>query len=161
MLARFARLRAALSGTAAAAETVLTGVVTAGLGELVMVETAAGTVRAMLVGETGAPITADEGDAMDAVGKSVQLSVRADAVTLQEPSSISPTSKTSARNRVRGTVAELSPGQEVVTVAVDIGLPDPLLALVTRESVDKLGLEPGSAVVATFKATATRGTTLD
>ncbi len=158
MLSRFARLRAALSGTAAAAESVLTGRVTAGVGELVMVETPAGTIRALLVDESGRPVAGDGGDAMNAVGSTVQVSLRADALTLHAPSDVPPTAATSARNRIRGTVTNLSRGVEVVTVAIDVGASDPVLALVTTESVTKLGLEPGADVVATFKATATRAT---
>jgi molybdate transport system regulatory protein len=153
LLARFDRLRAALAGTAAARETVLAGEVTAADGELASVRTAAGPVRALFVAG-GEPTAATP-------GTTVQVSVRADAVTLNDPADAPPTGATSARNRFEGTVTALEPGETVVSVGVDVGGADPLWALVTAESVSRLALEPGRGVVATFKATATRATSLD
>lgn len=159
LLARFDRLKTALTGTTAVEETVLEGRVVARDGELATVETAAGTVRAL------AP-NVDR----------VQVAVRADSVTLHDPDEAPPAGGTSARNRFSGTVARLDRGEAValVTVTLDDGEdatetePDEeaaeaverptLAALVTADSVGRLDLSPGRAVVATLKATATRAT---
>jgi molybdate transport system regulatory protein len=145
LIARLRRLQVALSGTAGAEEVVLSGTVVGRDGELGRVETPAGTVRALLPEETD-------------VDDPVQVSVRADAVTLHEPGDLPGAGTTSARNRFAGTVERARRGESVVTVSVKVGASDPLLALVTVESVERLGLVPGVGVVATFKATATRAT---
>lgn len=141
LLARFDRLQAAFAGTAAAAETVLDGRVTARDGELVTVETDAGVVRAL---------------AADVDAERVQVAVRADSVTLQAPSEAPADDATSARNRLAGTVERIDRRETVATVAVDVRADRPLLALVTVDSVDRLGLNAGAEVVATWKATAMR-----
>lgn len=141
LLARFDRLQAAFAGTAAAAETVLDGRVTARDGELVTVETGAGAVRAL---------------AVDAADGRVQVAIRADSVTLHAPPEAPADDATSARNRLPGTVERVDRRETVATVAVDVGAGRPLLALVTVDSVDRLGLEPDDEVVATWKATAMR-----
>jgi molybdate transport system regulatory protein len=142
LLARFDRLRAALSGVAAAEECVLEGRVVGRDGELATVETSVGTVRAL------APADID----------CAQVSLRADAVTLHGPNGAPPAGGTSARNRLSGTVTAVERGEAVahVRVAVDGTESVTLVALVTLESVERLSLAPGTAVVATFKATATR-----
>jgi molybdate transport system regulatory protein len=145
LLARFDRLRAALSGTAQVAETVFEGTVTERAGELALVETPAGTLRALV---------ADVADA----GVTVQVSVRADAVTLHAPDDAPDDGATSARNRFSGTVASLDRGEAVARVGLDVGTETPLTALVTVESVERLALAVGDDVVASFKATATRAT---
>jgi len=142
LLAAFERTRTGFEGVAGVAETVLTGPITERDGELVSVETDAGPVRAL----------APDGDGV------VQLSVRADAVTLTDPADTPVPEHTSARNRFTGTVEEITVGERIAQVAVDIGIDDPVLALVTEDSRAKLGLGVGSDVVASFKATATRGT---
>jgi molybdate transport system regulatory protein len=148
-LARFDRLRAALAGTAAAEESVVPGEVVAVEGELGRVETDAGTLRALLTDEV------EPGDA-------VQVAVRADAVTLHAPDEAPAGGGTSARNRFAGRVASLDVGDAVARVAVDVAGGTTLAALVTVESVERLALAPGTDVVATFKATATRASrTLD
>ena len=175
LLARYDRLRTALSGTAAVEETVLTGRVVDRDGELATVETPAGRLRAL----------APEADR-------VQVTVRADSVTLHAPDDAPSAGGTSARNRFEARVTGVDRGEAValVTVAVDDqeegeaneddagtvrgdgdegsdGRADAdvdgearptLAALVTLDSVDRLSLEPGSRVVATLKATATRAT---
>jgi molybdate transport system regulatory protein len=145
LLARHARLGAALAGTAGAAESVFEGTVTAREGELAVVETAAGALRALAVGDP----TPTEGD-------SVQVSVRADAVTLHDPEATPSPDATSARNRCSGTTTGVERGDAVADVTVDVGAGDPLAALVTVDSADRLSLAEGVAVVASFKATATR-----
>jgi len=159
LLARFDRLRTALSGTTAVAETVLSGRVVARDGELATVETPAGSLRALA------------GDA-----ERVQVVVRADAVTLHAPADAPPAGGTSARNRFSGRVARVDRGEAVALVTVALaddtaasgdalvadadadGDGPTLAALVTVDSVERLALAEGSPVVATLKATATRAT---
>lgn len=143
LLARFDRLQTAFSGTAEAEETVLRGEVIDRDGELATIETDAGRVRAL------APADAD--------GEEVAVALRADAVTLHDPAEAPPAGGTSARNRFAGEVARVDRGEAVARVVVDVGAGQ-LVALVTVDSVEKLGLTPGRAVVATCKATATRAT---
>ncbi|GAA0206477.1 TOBE domain-containing protein [Halobaculum roseum] len=147
LLARFERLTAALAGTAGAAESVFDGGVTGREGELAVVDTDAGPLRALAVGD---PEPAD--------GDAVQVSVRADAVTLHEPSGTPSPDATSARNRFPGVAAAVDRGDAVVEVRIDVGAGEPLSALITVDSADRLGLHEGSEVVASFKATATRAT---
>lgn len=142
LLAAFERTRTGFEGVADIAETVLIGEVIGADGELVTVETDAGPVYALAPGAEG----------------TVQLSVRADAVTLTAPDDTPIPEHTSARNRFPGTVRRIESGERIARVAVDVGADDPLLALVTADSREKLGLETGRDVVASFKATATRGT---
>lgn len=139
LLARFDRLREAFAGTAAAEEAVLSGRVLARDGELATVETAAGRLRAL------APGLAD----------AVEVSVRADAVTLLDPGSAPPPGATSARNRLSGRVESVDRLESVVRVEVAVDGAT-LVAFVTADSVDRLDLAAGRAVVATFKATTTR-----
>ncbi|MFB6205144.1 MAG: TOBE domain-containing protein [Haloglomus sp.] len=143
LLARFDRLRTALSGVAAAEECVLAGRVVRRDGELATVATSVGEVRAL------APPDIER----------VQVSLRADAVTLHAPDEAPPAGETSARNRLRGSVTAVERGESVAHVRARVEGDDgsvELVALVTLESVDRLGLSPGVGVVATFKATATR-----
>jgi len=141
LLSRYDRLRAEFTGVAETAETVLTGRVVDRDGELATVETLAGTVRALV------PEDGDE----------VRLTLRADAVTLQSPSKSPDPDRTSARNRLEGTVLTVDTGEAVALVTVDVGGDVRLSALVTESSVEKLRLHRGTPVVASFKATATRG----
>ncbi|SFG62582.1 molybdate transport system regulatory protein [Halopelagius inordinatus] len=149
VLARFDRLHAALSGTAGVPETMAPGTVTGVEGELCDVETEAGRVRA--IGD----------EAVREPGRPVQVSVRADAVTLHAPDDAPAPGATSARNRLDGAVEAVERGDAVVRVAVDVGFSDPLWALVTADSADRLGLAPGAGVVASWKATATRATAVE
>lgn len=140
LLARFARLRAEFSGVAAAPHTVLTGAVVDRDGELATVETAIGPVRAL------ASLDADR----------VEVSVRADAVTLNAVGEAPDHDGTSARNRFTGEVEALDAGETIATVVLALEDGVRITALVTLASVERLGLEPGAEAVATFKATATR-----
>ena len=108
-------------------------------GELSTVETDAGRVRAL----------APEAEA-------VQVTVRADAVTLHAPDEAPPEAATSARNRFAGQVVAIDTGAVVARVLVDVGAESPLAALVTMASVENLTLCEGAEVVVSFKATATR-----
>jgi len=149
LLTRFERLRAALAGTASVAESVLTGTVVEREGELGVVDTGGGRIRALLVAAD--TIT---------VGDSVQVSVRSDAVTLHDRSAAPTADATSARNRFEGTVAEIDRGDSVASVTVSIGDDLTITALVTHESLARLDLDTGVPVVLSFKATATRAVPL-
>ncbi|WP_331236651.1 TOBE domain-containing protein [Natronorarus salvus] len=139
---RFGRLEAASSGLATVGKTVLEGRVVDRTGELGVVETGVGRLRALVPPES----------------ESVEVSIRADAVTLTAPSESPDEDGTSARNRFSGTVRSIDAGETVATVTVDVGGETPLSALVTRSSLDRLDLAPGTEVEVSFKATATRAT---
>jgi len=140
LLARFERLCSGLSGVATAEETVLSGVVEEREGELGIVNTEAGRVKAIV------PPDVDR----------VQVAVRSDAVTLNEPGDAPEPDATSARNRFAGTVTAVDRGTALARVTIDVGAASSLVVVVTVDSVDRLDLEPGREVVASFKATATR-----
>jgi molybdate transport system regulatory protein len=151
LLTRFARVRAAFAGTAETEAAVLRGRVRDRDGELATVETPVGDVRALLFEDVS----------------TVQVAVRADAVTLHDPVESPAADDSSARNRFTGTVAAVDRRESVALVSVTVrgdtagneeSSTVPLPVLVTAESLDRLGLEPGRAIVATFKATATRAT---
>lgn len=142
LLARFDRLRAGYSAIAETSEAVLPGTVVERSGELGTVETAAGPVGALV------PPAAD----------AVDVTIRADAVTLHEPGDTPANGATSARNRFEGRVAAVERGAAISHVTVDVGAATTLYALVTEASRRQLALEPGTVVVASFKATATRAT---
>jgi len=84
------------------------------------------------------------------VGPRVRACLRPENVTLQAVSEGAVA--TSARNAFAGTVTEVRPRGAEARVTVDCGFP--LVALLTRLSVEEMGLAPGSKVVASFKATA-------
>ena len=58
----------------------------------------------------------------------------------------------STRNRLPGTVTEVVKGEAAARVSIQVG-DDHMVALITRESADELGLEAGKRVVALVKAT--------
>jgi molybdopterin-binding protein len=58
----------------------------------------------------------------------------------------------SVRNRFPGIVTEIKRDKLAATVELLCG-PNRILAFVTREAVDEMGLEPGMRAVATVKAT--------
>ena len=60
--------------------------------------------------------------------------------------------KISTRNRLPGTITEVVEGEAAAKVEMRVG-DNHLVALITRESADELGLEPGKEVVALIKAT--------
>ena len=59
---------------------------------------------------------------------------------------------TSARNRLPATVNRITSAGPHASVALDAGFP--LVALITKQSLEELALEPGATVLASFKATA-------
>ncbi len=84
-----------------------------------------------------------------AAGDGVLVCVRPEDVTIGPAGDGGPTS---ARNRLPATVARITPAGPWVRVELDAGFP--LVALITKQSLDELSLAPGSAVVARLKATA-------
>ena len=58
----------------------------------------------------------------------------------------------STRNRLPGTVTEVVKGEAAAKVTLQVG-DNRMVALITRESADELGLEPGKQVSALVKAT--------
>jgi molybdate transport system regulatory protein len=60
--------------------------------------------------------------------------------------------KTSARNALGGTVVRFTDGAVNAEVVLDIGDGHEIVAIVTRDSVEALGLAPGRAAVALIKA---------
>ena len=60
--------------------------------------------------------------------------------------------KLSSRNRLPGRIMEVVKGEVAATVGMQVG-DNHVVALITRESVDELGLEPGQDVIAVVKAT--------
>jgi molybdopterin-binding protein len=58
----------------------------------------------------------------------------------------------SARNRFRGVVTEVKRDGLAATVEIQAG-PHRILAFITREAADEMGLQPGMPAVATVKAT--------
>ena len=77
---------------------------------------------------------------------------------LQEPEAASalaeafPLAKTSARNRFTGIVTRVQLDGVMAQVDVQAG-PFRVVSLMTREAAEQLGIEPGSLVVASAKAT--------
>lgn len=57
----------------------------------------------------------------------------------------------SARNQLKGTVVEVHTGQTIANVVLDVQ-GQRLVASITEEAVEELGLEVGSEVVAVVKA---------
>jgi molybdopterin-binding protein len=58
----------------------------------------------------------------------------------------------STRNRLPGTVTEVVKGEAAAKVTLQVG-DNRMVALITRESADELGLEPGKQVTGLVKAT--------
>ncbi len=154
LLDRYDRLQAVLAATAAVPETVLDGTVTAVDGELAAVDTAVGELSGLYGG-------VDAGGEASA-GDTVQVRIGADAVTVNDAAGAVDPDATSARNRLGGRVQSIEPGETVSTVRIavegaDAGDRDTeVTALITGESVGRLGLAPGDRVSIRWKATATR-----
>ncbi|TKX48203.1 ABC transporter [Halorubrum sp. SD690R] len=175
LLDRYDRLQAVLAATASVPETVLDGTVAAVDGELAVVDTPVGELSG-LHGGTVDDEDADDGtdgrDADDgadggavAVGDAVQVRIGADAVTVNDAANAVDPDATSARNRLAGRVSRIDSGETVSTVRivvepVDRGGTDDaaveVAALITAESINRLGLAPGDPVSLRWKATATR-----
>jgi molybdopterin-binding protein len=59
----------------------------------------------------------------------------------------------SARNQLPGVVTEIKVGNIMAQVTIDLGNGLEIVSAITRDSVERLGLEVGSQVVAVVKAT--------
>lgn len=142
LLARFERLKTAADGLASVEESVFAGRIIERDGELGVVDCGFGRIRALVPRD----------------GERVEVAIRSDAVTLTPPEETPAPDETSARNRFSGAVSSVEHGESVAKIRLDIGSETPLSTLVTRESAERLRLEPGREVVTSFKATATRAT---
>ena len=58
----------------------------------------------------------------------------------------------SARNQLKGKVKHVTPGAVMSEVVVDIGGQE-VVSMISKASVERLGLKPGDSVVAIIKAT--------
>ncbi len=85
--------------------------------------------------------------AQAAPGASVLLCVRPADVALTLPADVT---RSSVRNAFRGRVTAVNPQGSQLRLDLDCGFN--LIAYITRLSADELGLQPGTAVVASFKA---------
>jgi molybdate transport system ATP-binding protein len=95
-----------------------------------------GTVRLAALAE-GLPVEADD----------VLVSIRAeDVILLRQDEGV----RTSARNRLPGIVRAIVPAGATLRVELDCGFP--LVALLTRQAVEELGLAPGERACALIKA---------
>lgn len=141
LIRQFERLRVELTGVTTITESVIRGTVVERDGELATVRTDAGEITART-----------PPDATD-----VEIAIRSDAVVLMTPGS--PTqAHTSLRNQLSGTVSAVDRQASIATVDVSVADGVDLTAVVTAESLQRLGLAEGRAVVAAFKTTAARAT---
>ena len=61
--------------------------------------------------------------------------------------------KLSARNMIKGTIENVEAGPIMANVKIKIEAPDTITAVITKESVEKLGLKKGEKVTAIIKST--------
>jgi molybdopterin-binding protein len=59
--------------------------------------------------------------------------------------------KISARNQLGGTVRQITKGEAIANVELDVA-GQRLVASITVEATEELGLEPGSEIIAVIKA---------
>jgi molybdopterin-binding protein len=78
----------------------------------------------------------------------VLVVLRPEDITITRPDDASP--PTSARNRLEGSITRIVPGENQARISIDCGFP--LLALITKQSLEDLELRVGDRVQATFKA---------
>lgn len=71
---------------------------------------------------------------------------------LAEQSGRQPIAKASQRNRFPGVITEVKKDKLAATVEIQAG-PHRILAFITREAADQMGLQPGMQAVAAVKAT--------
>jgi molybdopterin-binding protein len=71
---------------------------------------------------------------------------------LAERSAGRPIARASQRNRFPGVITEVRKDELAATVEIQAG-PHRILAFITREAADQMGLEPGMHAVAAVKAT--------
>ncbi|MDG6258021.1 MAG: ABC transporter ATP-binding protein [Methanomicrobiaceae archaeon] len=112
-------------------ENILPGTIISGSDHVVKVDTGAATITAVSDLHTG---------------EGVAVCFRAEDVTLSPPGS----PRSSARNTFEGTITGFTPMGPLVRVSIDCGFP--LVATVLRDTVNEMGLAPGSLVSASVKA---------
>ncbi|KOX98090.1 ABC transporter [Halorubrum sp. ASP1] len=170
LLDRYDRLQAVLAAAAAVPETVLEGTVTAVDGELAVVDTPVGELSGLHGGTgddaDGGNENGGVGDGASGVnvGDAVQVRIGADAVTVNDAADAVDPDATSARNRLAGRVSRVDSGETVSTVRIAVGAAEgsadatdvEVAALITAESIERLGLAPSDSVSIRWKATATR-----
>ena len=61
--------------------------------------------------------------------------------------------KLSARNQLKGKITNVELGAVMANVKIEITEPDVITAVITKESVEKLGLSEGDDVCAIIKST--------
>ena len=91
-----------------------------------------------------------EANAIGGTGDEVLVCLRPEDIILAHPTDGGQAS--SARNKLAATVQRITPAGPHASVTLDAGFP--IVALITKQSLEDLGLSPGSGVVASFKATA-------
>ena len=89
-----------------------------------------------------------EAVAAEAPPEDVLVVLRPEDVTLLKPHADSPAS--SARNRLQGTITRITQLGFQSRVSIDCGFP--LVALITKQSLEELGLAAGQEIAAAFKA---------
>jgi len=89
-----------------------------------------------------------EGVAQDGMPEDVLVVLRPEDVTLMKPDERRPES--SARNHLRGTVSRVTLLGYQARVRVDCGFP--LVAVITKQSLEEMGIAAGQEIAATFKA---------
>jgi len=98
--------------------------------------------------ELAAVVTESSARQLDlAIGREVAVLVKASSVLLHNE----PGLKLSARNQLWGTVARIVDGPVNCEVVIDLGAGRSAVAVVARETVPALGLEPGARACAAFK----------
>lgn len=142
LLAQFEHLQAAFESTASVDKVAIPGTVIESDGELATISTPVGRIRALLFED------ADK----------VEVTFRADAITLHTPASVPAEVETSAQNRITGEITNIERGDAIATVVVEPADSLSLRVVVTDRSIQTLGLDIGTTIVGTFKATATRAT---
>lgn len=98
-----------------------------------------------------AAFTAAEGE-LSALMARLATALSFDQAALLKPLMWGIAMKTSARNALRGTVTRIVRGTVEAEVVLDVGDGVEIVATITRESVDDLGLAPGVAAIALIKA---------
>ena len=83
-----------------------------------------------------------------APGREVLLCLRPEDIVVWKQAEMP---KTSARNRLSGTIIRMVPQGVLVKVVCDAGFP--FVALITQASADEMNLKPGQMIWASFKAT--------
>ncbi|ELY48105.1 TOBE domain-containing protein [Natronorubrum sulfidifaciens] len=142
---QFDRHEAELDGVARVTESVFPGTVRERTGELATVETAIGSILALVPDDAHA----------------VQVTVRSDAVVLTDPDETPQADDTSLRNQFTGPVTAIESGDAITRVTIQLGTDSPLQALITNASATRLGLETDQPITASFKATAARAIHLE